>query len=130
MYDTETGLYYLNSRYYNPEWGRFINADALGGLVGDLLSHNVFSYCKNDPINMYDPSGYWSIKNFLQNSWDRIVVTSAVICAGVLTWAKASVDPDTAPVLEAVGIPTITSIATNNLAKMSPKKGGAYGKIP
>jgi RHS repeat-associated core domain len=30
-YDTETQLYYLNSRYYNPEWGRFINADALGG---------------------------------------------------------------------------------------------------
>lgn len=39
-YDTETGLYYLNSRYYNPEWGRFMNADALGGQVAELLSHN------------------------------------------------------------------------------------------
>ena len=57
-YDTETGLYYLNSRYYNPEWGRFINADALGGQVGSLLSHNIFAYCQNNVVNMADPSGF------------------------------------------------------------------------
>ncbi|MBL4932373.1 RHS repeat-associated core domain-containing protein [Clostridium sp. YIM B02565] len=57
-YDTETGMYYLNSRYYNPDWGRFINADALGGNVGELLSHNIFAYCKNNPVNMQDPNGY------------------------------------------------------------------------
>lgn len=57
-YDTETGLYYLQSRYYNPEWGRFINADALGGSVGELLSHNVFAYCKNNPISMSDEDGF------------------------------------------------------------------------
>jgi RHS repeat-associated protein len=34
VYDRETGLYYLQSRYYNPEWGRFINADVLGGVEG------------------------------------------------------------------------------------------------
>jgi RHS repeat-associated protein len=42
-YDEETKLYYLQSRYYNPEWGRFINADAIAGNVGVLLSHNVFT---------------------------------------------------------------------------------------
>ena len=57
-YDTETALYYLQSRYYNPEFGRFINADALGGKVGELLSHNVFAYCQNDPVNFYDPNGF------------------------------------------------------------------------
>ena len=57
-YDTETGLYYLQSRYYNAEWGRFINADALGGSVGELLSHNVFAYCKNNPVNYFDPNGF------------------------------------------------------------------------
>jgi len=36
-YDTETGLYYLQSRYYNPEWGRFINADSTD--VFDKLTH-------------------------------------------------------------------------------------------
>ena len=63
-YDTETGLYYLNSRYYNPEWGRFINADALGGEIGKLLSHNGFVYCMNNPVNMEDPTGniaWWII---------------------------------------------------------------------
>ncbi|HSQ88799.1 RHS repeat-associated core domain-containing protein, partial [Romboutsia sp.] len=53
-YDTETGLYYLQSRYYNPEWGRFINADSLVGETGELLSHNMFAYCANDPVNNED----------------------------------------------------------------------------
>ena len=56
--DTETGLYYLQSRYYSPDWGRFVNADAEGGQVGALLSHNVFAYCLNNPVNMSDPSGF------------------------------------------------------------------------
>jgi len=56
-YDAETGLYYLNSRYYNPEWGRFINADSYGGSMGAFLSHNVFAYCANNPIMHSDPSG-------------------------------------------------------------------------
>lgn len=56
-YDTETGLYYLQSRYYKPDWGRFINADNYGGQVGDLLSHNGYTYCLNNPINMIDTDG-------------------------------------------------------------------------
>ncbi|GLC29653.1 carbohydrate binding domain-containing protein [Clostridium omnivorum] len=57
-YDTETGLYYIQSRYYNPEWGRFINADAVAGKIGELLSHNVFAYCCNNPISREDPDGF------------------------------------------------------------------------
>lgn len=56
-YDEETKLYYLQSRYYNPEWGRFVNADAIVGEKGELLSHNMFAYCSNDPINMENPDG-------------------------------------------------------------------------
>jgi len=59
-YDTETGLYYIQSRYYNPEWGRFINADGITGVNGELLSHNIFAYCYNNPVNMHDPSGYFA----------------------------------------------------------------------
>ena len=57
VYDNETGLYYLNSRYYNPTWGRFINADEYLSAGENLLSTNVFAYCYCDPINLKDPNG-------------------------------------------------------------------------
>ena len=56
-YDTETGLYYLNQRYYNPNWGRFINADNVLGKTGGLLTHNVYSYCANNPVIRTDEGG-------------------------------------------------------------------------
>ena len=56
-YDTETGLYYLNSRYYDPEVGRFINADVMLD-TEDILGFNLFSYCGNNPIMYADPTGY------------------------------------------------------------------------
>ena len=58
VYDQETGLYYLQSRYYNPAMGRFINADGYVSTGTGLLSFNMFAYCVNNPANMYDPSGY------------------------------------------------------------------------
>ncbi|WP_346886325.1 RHS repeat-associated core domain-containing protein [Clostridium sp. UBA4395] len=48
----------VQSRYYNPEWGRFLNVDAIGGNVGALLSHNIFAYCNNNPVNGKDPNGF------------------------------------------------------------------------
>jgi len=60
-YDKEISLYYLNSRYYNPEIGRFINADGLLGQVGNLQSTNMYAYCANNPVMYIDPSGYFVI---------------------------------------------------------------------
>jgi hypothetical protein len=51
-------LYYLQSRYYNLERGRFINADSPAGNFGDLLSTNLFAYCGNNLINMLNSDGY------------------------------------------------------------------------
>ena len=65
-YDTETGFYFLQSRYYDPTVGRFINADGqLSGVGGDMQGYNLFAYCQNDPVNMSDPTGHWPqwIKN-------------------------------------------------------------------
>jgi len=42
-FDTETGYYYLQSRYYNPEIARFISSDGLIGSIGDVLSHNMYA---------------------------------------------------------------------------------------
>ena len=45
-YDTETGWYYLQSRYYNPEWGRFISGDeVISGVGNDIRGYNLFAYC-------------------------------------------------------------------------------------
>ena len=56
-YDTETALYYLQSRYYDPEMGRFINADALISTGQGLLGNNMFAYCNNNPTRYSDPTG-------------------------------------------------------------------------
>ena len=58
VYDMETGLYYLQSRYYNPEWGRFINADAISATGQGFVGNNMFAYCNNNPVNFYDEAGY------------------------------------------------------------------------
>ncbi len=68
VYDVETGLYYLRSRYYNPEWGRFINADALI----TLKKSNVFVYCFNNPICLLDNDG--NVPSFVL----RVIVHNAV----------------------------------------------------
>ena len=56
-YDNETGLYYLRSRYYNPEWGRFVSADAFADTGQGLNGTNVYAYCLNNPVNFADPNG-------------------------------------------------------------------------
>lgn len=60
-YDNETGLYYLQSRYYDPEIGRFISADDLLATSCGVLEHNMYAYCNNNPINQMDSSGDISI---------------------------------------------------------------------
>ena len=66
VYDEETGLYYLQSRYYNPEWGRFLNADALVATGQGMLGNNMFAYCGNNPVNKADPTGC----AFVNIDWD------------------------------------------------------------
>ena len=58
VYDQETGLYYLQSRYYDPEIGRFISSDVLVSTGQGLLGNNMFAYCNNNPINFVDVHGY------------------------------------------------------------------------
>lgn len=60
-FDETTKLYYLNSRYYKPITGRFLNADGYMGTPGEVLSHNMYTYVKNNPVMYTDPSGYVGI---------------------------------------------------------------------
>ena len=59
LYDEETGFYYLQSRYYDPKVGRFLNSDdpMFWGANGNILSCSLFTYCNSNPINMADITG-------------------------------------------------------------------------
>ena len=56
-YDVETGFYYLQSRYYDPQTGRFINADSQLNIDKGIIGINQFTYCLNNPVNMVDRDG-------------------------------------------------------------------------
>ena len=56
-YDTETGLYYLQSRYYDPTTCRFINADSYASTGQGIIGYNMFAYCRNNPVSRKDASG-------------------------------------------------------------------------
>ena len=80
-YDAESGLYYLNSRYYDPETGRFLNADGQLSTGSDLTGMNLFAYCGNNPVNRTDSSGeaWWH--------WVAAVAVVAVCAVAVVATA-------------------------------------------
>ena len=57
VFDRELGMYYLQSRYYIPQIGRFLNADGLVSTGQGVLGNNMFAYCGNNPLNRKDPNG-------------------------------------------------------------------------
>ena len=56
-YDRETGFYYLQTRYYDPVVGRFLNSDSIIGANGGIQGYNMFAYCGNNPVIYNDPLG-------------------------------------------------------------------------
>lgn len=85
FYDEESGLYYLNSRYYDPVTGRFLNADSYINPTGDILGYNMYAYCGNNPIMGYDPMGEWNWGNIIKAV--AIVITVTVVVAATIATA-------------------------------------------
>lgn len=85
-YDIETQLYYLQSRYYDPEIGRFINADDVDILLSnDYKNSNLFCYCYNEPINNQDRMGKFFFGLSLGAS--LLVGLFMVVAGGVAVWS-------------------------------------------
>ena len=84
QYDQETGLYYLQSRYYNPEWKRFLNADTIdyanlsANKYMENLRNNWFLYCLNNPIVYADYDGHKKEPIESMNPVAVIILTMAV----------------------------------------------------
>ena len=68
-YDTELEMYYLQSRYYDPQIGRFVNADIYASTGQGIVGFNMYAYCNNNPANGIDPAGDDAI--WLQD-WDAV----------------------------------------------------------
>ncbi len=129
-YDNETGLYYLQSRYYDPEVGRFINADDVETAINSniLLSHNLFSYCFNSPVNMSDIYGYIPV-------WVVYAAAGAALFGGVTYvigkalgiegWALAALTAS----LAAVGATIAVILGVKFLARISPKLAEWANKV-
>ena len=87
-YDAETGLYYLNSRYYDPSIGRFINADDISYIQPtDINGLNLFAYCGNNPVMYTDPEGTWSWSSFWRGVVNVLTGVGAIV-AGALVIAS------------------------------------------
>ena len=84
-YDSETGFYYLQSRYYDPANRRFINADSLASTGQGSLGTNMFAYCNNEPVQRFDPTGH------------SLRPTTTAICDGGTGVFRVVTDGDTCP---------------------------------
>lgn len=84
-YDTETGFYYLQSRYYDPVTHRFINADSYSSTGQGIIGYNMFAYCNNSPVIQADHTGEFGLLTLVS-----AVVSAAVNVATTYIAAKAT----------------------------------------
>ena len=123
VYDEETGFYYVSSRYYDPEIGRFINADDIAYLgMRGLTSYNLFAYCGNNPVMGYDPYGTFDWSSFGKGAgWLAIGITAICVGVSVLTCGVA------APAMMAVAAVTVTAGALTAVNGVSELGEAATG---
>ena len=104
-YDTETGFYFLQSRYYDPTVGRFINADGVvADIADDIRGYNLFAYCFNDPINLSDHTGNWP-------KWAKLaaVVGASVLAVAAIAAITVATGGTAAPVIVGALLGAVTS---------------------
>ena len=88
-YDIDKKMYYLNSRYYYPEIGRFISADGYVSTGQDILGTNMFAYCGNNPVNREDPTGQNWVAAFIVNVV-AVAVKSVLLLTEIFSYFNQS----------------------------------------
>ncbi len=142
-YDKETGLYYLKSRYYDPETGRFINIDDTDYLDPDTIGGiNLYAYCNNNPVMNVDPDGTkWS--DFWNNvkKWGKVIGVTALAVTAIAVGVFVPVGAILGAAFIGAGIGAIGAeigsiVAQGGFASADPNKvfksgliGGAIGFI-
>ena len=113
-YDSETGLYYLQSRYYDPATRRFVNADSYSSTGQGILGINMFAYCLNDPVNHIDSSGKSALLILG-------VIAAGAIVGGILgAFNAAASGGSTADVVESVVIGAATGAISASAGLLAP----------
>jgi RHS repeat-associated protein len=120
-YDQETGMYYLNARYYNPEWKRFINSDDIIAANNDTSSFNLFTYSSNNPINYVDKTGNFAIALALQGLGLLEIIKFVTILAITYIASKAIVDTLAPPIAQ-----VITDTIDNIRPELTDKNHSIY----
>jgi RHS repeat-associated protein len=105
-FDSEINMYYLNSRYYVPELGRFLNADGLLGPVGNILGHNMYAYCANNPVMYLDPSG------FAWEHWGVAAIVIVILVVATIITAGGAFAAFNAILMASAGIASISPSLT------------------
>ena len=121
-YDTETGFYYLQSRYYDPAIGKFINADDISYLGADdeLTGYNLYSYCGNNPVMYADPEGKF-INTIIGGILGALIGGITALISGDNIWAGIGIGLATGALS---GFALDISLATGGLGGLLIAAGG------
>ena len=120
-YDKETRLYYLNSRYYNPEWCRFISPDNI--VDSNIKNQNLYSYCANDPVNKVDALGNkFSLKKLTKNIGNLLKKAIKNVFSAV---GRAEVNKVEKNDVKIHGDPMIVSVETGTTTTTNLFKAGS-----
>ena len=124
VFDEETGLYYLRSRYYNPGWGRFVNADAEIAVEAKLWDAKLFLYCANNPVRYTDDGGnsFWDV---LADCGKALLVAAVVVAVVAVVIAATGGGGGFA--LAAAGGEIISGAAVADAAMTTAVAAGATG---
>ena len=131
-HDSETGFYYLQSRYYDPAMHRFINADSYASTGQGFIGTNMFAYCHNSPVAFYDTEGNMATEATIAatNWWNPIgwiaggiLVVEVVVAAVVISEeidSESAIKSHEISEKQANGEPTPT-VSSSKKEKEKPK---------